>query len=286
LKIAIASGKGGTGKTTIATNLAYLLKETGNRVLLTDCDVEEPNDYIFINFEKEGEVDSSILIPSIIEEKCTGCGKCSEICQFNAIATINKKTLVFPEMCHGCGACSYVCPENAILEKERVIGKISYGNSQEGFRFYQGVLNIGEALATPLIGNLIKLVNKNEKNYNYYIFDSSPGTSCPVIEVVKDVDYVIMVTEPTPFGLNDLRLAVEMARKLKIPYGVFINKSTIGNKDLWDYCKREAIDIIGELPNSKEIAMSYSNGRLILRDIPAFRKEFLRIIYAIEKVEK
>ena len=282
MKIAIASGKGGTGKTTISTNLAYLLKENNYRVLLADCDVEEPNDDIFFNIEWKENIEPFILIPEVDPNKCTGCGECTKACQYHAIVNIGKKTIVFPELCHGCGLCTYACPEDAIREVKRPIGKISNGYTAENIRFFKGLLNIGETVTTSLITNLLKYNDENEKNYDFYLYDSPPGTSCPVIETTKNADYILLVTEPTPFGLNDLKMAVEMIRKLGKDFGVFVNKSTIGNDDLWNYCKAENIEILGQLPNSREIATSYSSGGLILKDFPAYRKEFLKIYSKIK----
>jgi len=217
----VASGKGGTGKTTVAVNLALSL----NNVQLLDCDVEEPNCHIFIKpvFEHKNTV--FIPIPCIDQTKCDECGRCQEVCVYNAVAIVNKKVLIFPELCHGCGSCTYFCPNDAIKEENKEIGVVEIGRKGD-IQFIHGKLNIGKMMAPPVIREVKKHINKKKT----VIIDVPPGTSCPVITAIKDTDFVILVTEPTPFGLNDLSLAVEVVRKLKIPFGVIINRSDLGNK--------------------------------------------------------
>jgi len=224
MKIAIASGKGGTGKTTIATNLTWSLSRQGHTVQLLDCDVEEPNCHIFLKPSIDASKTASVPVPKVNADQCTGCGKCGDVCQYSAIVCMKGKVLVFPELCHGCGSCMHFCPENAISEEPREVGVVETGQAQ-GFRFAHGKLRIGEVMAPPLI----KAVKQAAGQADVTIIDAPPGTSCPVIEAVRDCDFVILATEPTPFGLNDLKLAVEMVRVLNVPFAVAINRCDIGD---------------------------------------------------------
>src|SRR4030043_2323573 len=251
--ISIASGKGGTGKTTIAVNLALSLAK--GTAQLIDCDVEEPNSHIFLNPSFPMVTSVGILVPRIDESKCTYCSKCAQVCEYHAIAVILKNVLVFDELCHGCGACSYLCPEKAIFEVEREIGIVQEG-SADGISFANGVLNVGEPMASPLIRKAKEKIQKDK----IVILDAPPGTACPVIETVKGSDFCILVTEPTPFGLNDLELAVGMLEKLGISMGVVINKADIGDRKVWDYCNSRNIPVLLEIPMDRQIAESYSRG--------------------------
>jgi len=272
----VASGKGGTGKTTVAVNLALSL----NNVQLLDCDVEEPNCHIFIKpvFEHKNTV--FIPIPCIDQTKCDECGRCQEVCVYNAVAIVNKKVLIFPELCHGCGSCTYFCPNDAIKEENKEIGVVEIGRKGD-IQFIHGKLNIGKMMAPPVIREVKKHINKKKT----VIIDVPPGTSCPVITAIKDTDFVILVTEPTPFGLNDLSLAVEVVRKLKIPFGVIINRSDLGNKKTDEYCTGENIPILMRIPFSKKIAGIYSRGDSIVEALPEYREKFQRLFTKIKKVK-
>jgi len=277
--ISVASGKGGTGKTTIAISLALLLSEYKSlKVQFLDCDVEEPNSYIFLKPEIQRSQKVSILVPDVEERKCNFCGKCGEICAYNAIAVLKNKVLVFPELCHGCGGCTLFCPEKAISEKEREIGVLEKGKACS-IDFIQGRLNIGEPMATPLIRAVKKKINPD----GVTIIDVPPGTSCPVIEAVHRTDFCILVTEPTPFGLNDLKLAVETVRKLKINHGVVINRADIGDSKVKEYCQNESIPIMAEIPYDRNVAVLYSSGIPMLIEGEKYRKIFAQLWDSIEE---
>ena len=272
--ISVASGKGGTGKTTVAVNLALSL----NNVQLLDCDVEEPNCHIFIKpvFKSKSKV--FIPIPVVDQTKCDGCGRCQEVCIYNAVAIVGKKVLIFPELCHGCGSCTYFCPHDAIKEENEEIGVVEVGK-KNGIQFIHGKLHIGKMMAPPVIRAVKKHINKKKT----VIIDAPPGTSCPVITAIKDTDFVILVTEPTPFGLNDLMLAVEVVRKLKIPFGVIVNRSDLGNEKTDEYCAREHISILMKIPFSKKIAGIYSRGDSIVEEMPEYREKFRELFEKIKQ---
>jgi len=279
--ISVASGKGGTGKTTVAINLALFLEQHSNKkISFLDCDVEEPNAYIFLKPEIAKKTSFGIPIPEIDFDKCNYCGRCGEVCAYNAIVVIKKNVLVFPELCHGCGGCSLLCPQKAITEKDREIGIIEEGLCGS-IEFFQGKLNVGEPMATPLIKSVkerVAIKNENrEADNSVTIIDVPPGTSCPVIEAVKGSDFTILVTESTPFGLNDLKLAVETLRKLGIPFGVVLNRAGLGDESVKAYCSEENISLIAEIPYDRNIAVLYSYGIPMLKEGKKYRALFRKI---------
>jgi MinD superfamily P-loop ATPase len=275
--IAIASGKGGTGKTTIATNLAQYTAGLGQPVQYLDCDVEEPNGHIFLKPKIDHAREVTIDVPEVDLERCTGCGKCGEICQYSAIICIKENVLTFEQLCHSCGGCMRVCPADAIKPKPLRIGDIEFGKAGN-INFVHSKLRIGY-VRTPA---LIKEVKKHIKEDHLAIIDVPPGTSCPVVEAVKGADFVLLVTEPTPFGLNDLKLAVDLVRKMNLPFAVAINRYDIGNDDVEKYCRAEEIEIVSKLPDDRRIAEAYSTGRIIVDVLSEYRKEFSELYEYIE----
>ncbi len=267
--ISIASGKGGTGKTTVATNLALSINSD---VQLLDCDVEEPNAHLFIQptFNKTETIYTPV--PEVDEKKCNLCGKCGEICQFKAIVVIGDVVLPFPELCHSCGGCMAVCPEDAIKEAGRELGVIRKGY-RNGLEFIHGELRVGEAMSPPLIREVRAFIRPDK----FTIIDAPPGTSCPVITAMKDTDFVLLVTEPTPFGLYDLKLAVGAVKLLNIPSGLVINRSDIGDNKVQAYAKEIGLPILMEIPFDRRIAEAYSKGEMIIEAIPEFKKKFLKL---------
>lgn len=275
--ISVASGKGGTGKTLIATSLALSLKNK-YRVKLLDCDVEEPDDHIFMEPEFSHQEMVSIPVPEIDTRKCNYCGKCASACVYKAIAVWGKQILTFPQLCHGCGACSYLCPQRAILEVPRSIGIIESGQA-DGIDLVHGKLDVGEAMAPPVIRKVRTFAAGDKLN----IIDSPPGTSCPVITAVKDTDFCLLVTEPTPFGLNDLVLAVEAVRELKIPCGVIINRNTGGDNTVEQYCQKEGIPVLLTIPLDTRIASLYSRGITLVKGMPEWEPRFLELFEKLNR---
>jgi MinD superfamily P-loop ATPase len=264
--ISVASGKGGTGKTTIATSLALSLK---GPVQFIDCDVEEPNGHIFLKPDIRKRVAAGLPVPEVDQSTCTHCGQCGNICQYSAILPIKDSVLLFPQLCHGCGGCTLVCPEGAITEKDREVGLVEMG-SAHGIECINGRLRIGEAMSPPLIRAVKQRIDKTKT----VIIDAPPGTSCPVIEAVKGSDYTLLVTEPTPFGLHDLMLAVELIRILNIPFGVIINRSDIGDTSVTEYCARESIPVLMEITDDRNIAEAYSKGIPMVQAVPEYKDRF------------
>lgn len=275
MKLAIASGKGGTGKTTLSTNLAKYLSEE-NDVVLTDLDVEEPNSGLFIKGDLWKHENKFKMVPEWNSEKCNSRGTCQAVCKFNAILKLGDTVTIFPALCHSCYACSELCPNSALPMVPKKIGELKHFVNGS-LHFIESRLNIGEEQSVPLISQTINYTDENYNSHTIKIFDSPPGTSCPVIEATKDSDFVILVTEPTPFGLHDLKLAVETMRELKKRFGVVINRFGIGNDDVINYCSEEGIEILAKIPNNRNIAELYSRGELLYDSIPQFKSELERI---------
>ncbi len=268
--ISVASGKGGTGKTIISTNLALSIDR---KMKLLDCDVEEPNAHLFIKPEILTDETVHTMIPDIDQSICSGCRKCAEICRFNALTVIGKKVIVFPELCHSCGGCVVVCPENAVREGARELGTVETG-TRDKLTFIKGTMRVGEAMSPPLIRKVRSKVDKGD----LVIIDAPPGTSCPVITAMKNTDFVLLVTEPTPFGLHDLKLAAEAVKVLGIPCGIVINRSDIGDHSVQEYAMREDIPVLLEIPFDRRIAEIYSQGHLLIEAFPTWRQAF-KILY-------
>ncbi|NPE27492.1 P-loop NTPase [Methanococcoides sp. SA1] len=277
MKIAIASGKGGTGKTTVAVNLALSLKDAQ----LFDCDVEEPNCNLFLGYDLEKVEDVNVKTPVVDKDKCDFCGKCSEFCQFNALAVLPEDVMIFQTLCHGCGGCTIVCPNEAISEVDRKVGVIE-GSVNEELVFYRGLLEIGEPMTSLVIKALQEHIDKNATA----IIDAPPGTACPVIASVKNVDYCILVTESTPFGFHDLKLALDVMRILGIPFGVVINRCDIGDNRVEDYCIEEGVPILMKIPYDREIAKLYSQGIPFVNEMPEWKDKFLRLFRDVTILSK
>jgi MinD superfamily P-loop ATPase len=274
--VSIASGKGGTGKTTIAANLAIAL---GSKVQLLDCDVEEPNAHLFLNPEMVGRKTVFSWVPEVNHKLCNLCGKCAKICRFSAITLVGKTILTFPQLCHDCGGCKLVCPAAAIEDGKRELGEIEQGH-RNGISFYHGRLRVGEAMSPPLIKQVRVFARPGWNT----IIDAPPGTSCPVITAIKGVDFVLLVTEPTPFGLHDLKLAVEAVKSLGIPCGLVINRCDIGDDQVIRYAEQEQIPILMQIPFDRQIAELYAKGKLVSEGDLAWQNKFLALFRSIESV--
>ncbi len=266
MKIAIASGKGGTGKTTVAVNLAQVY---GSPVQLLDCDVEEPNAHLFLKGTVRTREIVTIPIPEVDQSLCDACGECSRFCQYHAIVSLKTAPLVFPELCHGCGGCALVCPRRAIRQTDRRIGTIEVLEADK-VSLIQGRLDVGVATTPPLI----RAVKTRVQLGTPAILDAPPGTSCPVVTALRGTDFVVLVTEPTPFGLHDLQLAVEMVRQLGIPFGVVVNRMGIGDDRVQMFCAQEDVPILVEIPDDRRIAEAYSRGSLIVEALPEYQSLF------------
>jgi MinD superfamily P-loop ATPase len=274
--ISIASGKGGTGKTTVAVNLAASLE---GDVQILDCDVEEPNVHLFLNPEIEESNPAHTMIPIIDHDRCSLCGNCADVCRFSAIAVVGETLLTFPQLCHSCRGCLLGCPEQAIKPGERELGVIERGQRND-LDVIQGRMRIGEAMAPPLVKKVKSEITENQIT----IIDAPPGTSCPVMTAIKNTDFVVLVTEPTPFGLHDLKLAVEAVKMLAIPHGIIINRSDIGDNKVNEFADQEKIPILMDIPFSREIAETYSKGHLLVEDCPEWKAPFQQLFKDIEKI--
>lgn len=277
MRIAIASGKGGTGKTTVATNLAVTASRAGRSVGYLDCDVEEPNGALFLNPEITEVRPVNVSVPSVDAQKCTGCGLCGDICQYSAILSMNGRVLTFPELCHGCGGCWLVCPSGALVESKRSTGQLEFGLAGD-IQCIQGLLDIGQAMSPPIIA----AVKAASPDVDLLILDSPPGTSCPVIESVRGSDFVLLVTEPTPFGLHDMKLAVAMLRAMELPFGVVINRAD-GGQLTHEYCREEQVEILAEIPDDRLVAEAYSRGELASDAVPIYRDGMKELLEAIDQ---
>ena len=277
--VAVASGKGGTGKTSVAVNMALSI---GN-VQLLDCDVEEPNAHLLLHPEIEHARSRKepvyVLVPVVNEEMCDHCGKCAEFCQYNAIFVSPEKVLFFPELCHSCGGCAIVCPRKAISEEQHRVGALKFGSAGD-LELVYGELDVGEPMAVPLI----REVKKQIKSGKIVILDSPPGTSCPVIETVKGSDFCVLVTEPTPFGLHDLKITVQVLENMGIPFGVVANRAGIGDKKVYEYCEEKNIPILLEIPYQRKIAELYSRGIPFSLEMPEWKEKFQTLVNQVRKL--
>jgi MinD superfamily P-loop ATPase len=273
MQIAMASGKGGTGKTTLATNLARVAQDMGRRVAYLDCDVEEPNGHIFMSPQIIAERPITKQIPQVDAERCTHCGECGEICQYNAIISFRAgPAMVFADLCHACGGCTLVCPSEAIREQPRPMGRLRIGDA-DGVQFLDGTLDIGQHMGPPVI----REVKQAAPECDLRIIDAPPGASCPAVEAVRGSDLVVLVTEPTPFGLHDLKLTIEMLRMLQLPLGVVINRAERDRDLVSIYCQQARVPVFGELPDDRAVAEAYSRGRLACVAVPGYRRRIEEI---------
>lgn len=282
MKIVFASGKGGTGKTTIAANLAYFLAHAKQKIQYLDCDVEEPNGHLFLKPEATSKMPVKVMVPVIDENKCTFCAKCGAHCEYKAIVNLPSVTMVFPELCHSCGLCVKVCPEGAIKEGEREVGYTEEGKALQGIEFIHGVLNVGEPMATPVI----KAVKDRYLDEHIHIIDAPPGSSCPVVKTMADADFVVLVTEPTPFGLHDLKIVASVAKNMEKPFGVVVNRDQGTFLPLKEYLEKENIPLLMTLPDDRRIAERYSRGEIILTALYGYLDNFINFVTGIETLTR
>lgn len=280
MQIAVASGKGGTGKTTIATSLALSLARLA-KVRYFDCDVEAPNGHLFLNPVFSEKSDAVIRIPQIQIEKCTACGRCVEVCQFHALAKVGKNILVFPQLCHGCGSCTWNCPENAIIEIPNPIGVLEKGAGLENIEFFQGQLTISEPMPTPIIRQLKKLHSPLADTID--ILDAPPGASCSAVETLRGVDFVLLVTEPTPFGLHDLKQMLGILSDMNLPSGLIINRDGIGDGGLDQFCKQQNLHVLLRIPFDRRIAEGTAQGKALVHLFPEYFQIFTDVFKQIQK---
>jgi len=273
--VSIASGKGGTGKTSVAVNMALSLEN----VQFLDCDVEEPNAHLLLHPKMSRDKPVNISVPVVNEKLCDHCGKCAEFCKYNAIFVSSEKVLLFPELCHSCGGCVIVCPKKAISEKQRRIGTLKFGSAGD-LELVYGELEVGEPMAVPII----REVKRQIKTYRTVILDSPPGTSCPVIETVKGSDFCVLVTEPTPFGLHDLKITVQVLEDMRIPFGVVVNRAGIGDKKVYEYCREKRIPVLLEVPFQRKIAELYSRGIPFSIEMPEWKENFKTLFDEVRKL--
>jgi MinD superfamily P-loop ATPase len=272
--VSVASGKGGTGKTSVAVNMALSIEN----VQFLDCDVEEPNAHLLLHPEISQTEPVYLQVPVVNEELCDHCRKCGEFCQYNAIFVGSEKVLIFPELCTSCGGCVLVCPKKAISEEERIIGAVKFGVTGD-LELVYGELEVGEPMAVPVI----KAVKRRIKNDKNVILDSPPGTSCPVIETVKGSDFCVLVTEPTPFGLHDLKITVQVLEDMEIPFGVVVNRAGVGDRKVYEYCEEKNIPILLENPYQRRIAELYSRGVPFALEMPEWRDKFRLLFDGIKR---
>lgn len=275
--VAVASGKGGTGKTTIASSLSLALSEDNVKVSFLDCDVEEPNGHLLLGPALTGTETVNVQVPDIDVKKCDNCGFCAEICAFNALAILEDAHLIFPELCHSCGGCWHLCPQNAVNILERGIGVVEMGNAR-GINFVHGRLNIGEVMSP----SLIKAVKRYIERDQITIIDAPPGTSCPAITAIEGVDFCLLIAEPTPFGVHDMNLVVEMLAKVGIPAGVVINRSDGEDGIVEQYCRRKKLPVLASFPLQKDIAKGYALGIPALEIRPQWKMELVHVIERIK----
>jgi len=278
--LAVASGKGGTGKTTVATSLALAIADISPVFL--DCDVEAPNAHLFLRPQFNQHREIGLPIPEVDEIRCTGCGRCAEVCQYHAIVVMGSKVLVFPELCHGCGSCTIQCPEGAINEVSNLLGVLEAGPAKGGVHFAQGVLNIGEPMAVPVIREL-----KQWRPYpggHTIIRDAPPGNSCPVVETIRGADFVLLVTEPTPFGLHDLKLAIQLTRELDVPAGVVVNRDGVGDDGVDEFCGKAGIPILMRIPLDQGIGQAVARGEALVEAFPEYLPPFRELFAQIQSL--